>query len=642
MTRHPTPVKVFVAASGNEFMSDLATWITESCASSGRDTALVKDSLPRADGFVNLVVAPHEFFELFDAPAEQLQRAASVSVCVTTEQPGTPWFDLTVDVCRRAQYTLDINHHGVEALRELGIDAGYLQVGSVNSMVAARDLPDVSENRPIDVLFMGGLDERRGQALARLAPRLATRRADLRLFPFDRPVSSTTPGVVFGPAKYELLASAKLLVNIHRDRSGPAGPHYFEWARVIEAMSNGCVVVSEPSDQHGPLRAGTDFISVDLDGMSDAIDQLLDNFADRQRLAASAFDAATKSLALDQTVPALLDDLEGQRKIGPSAPMTADPTQGRWTLGASTGPHPIRLGPFQPVAELQKSAKRIALADTALLRRIDQTDCLLRHGATQHIDLIATPAHTAGPAPRVSAIVTLYNYAEVVTDALSSLAGSVDVDFEIVIVDDHSTDDGRTVVEQFLREHPQVPMLLLGKQANEGLAHARNDAIAAATGDYVFVMDADNEVYPQCLSRLSETLDQNEDVAAAYSILEDFGESQGVRSAFPWEPQRLCTANYIDAQAMWRRTTLESLGGYRFDDEFVYGWEDWDLWLQLAASGGRALLLREILGRYRVQASSMISLTNLATNEAVDALRHRYPSLPWPGTADNATATIGQ
>jgi hypothetical protein len=81
---------------------------------------------------------------------------------------------------------------------------------------------------------------------------------------------------------------------------------------------------------------------------------------------------------------------------------------------------------------------------------------------------------------------------------------------------------------------------------------------------------------------------------------------------------------------MFRKSAWERLGGYRADDDLVYGWEDWDLWLRLAATGGRAMLVTQILGRYRVQQGSMIALTNLATDEAIAAMRDRYPSLPWP------------
>ena len=82
---------------------------------------------------------------------------------------------------------------------------------------------------------------------------------------------------------------------------------------------------------------------------------------------------------------------------------------------------------------------------------------------------------------------------------------------------------------------------------------------------------------------------------------------------------------------MLRKSAWLRLGGYRAD-ESVYGWEDWDLWLRLAAEGGQAMLVTQILGRYRVQRGSMISLTNLATDDAIAAMRTRYPTLPWPST----------
>ena len=144
------------------------------------------------------------------------------------------------------------------------------------------------------------------------------------------------------------------------------------------------------------------------------------------------------------------------------------------------------------------------------------------------------------------------------------------------------------------------------------------------------VMDADNAVYPSCLRKLADALHENPAVDAAYAILEEFGDERSIRSALAWDVDRLCRANYIDAQAMLRRSAWKRLGGYRADDEFVYGWEDWDLWLRLAAEGGRAMLVTQMLGRYRVQRGSMIGLTNLATDEAIAAMRARYPRLPWP------------
>jgi hypothetical protein len=77
------------------------------------------------------------------------------------------------------------------------------------------------------------------------------------------------------------------------------------------------------------------------------------------------------------------------------------------------------------------------------------------------------------------------------------------------------------------------------------------------------VMDADNHVYPTALRKLADALRAQPDASAAYSVLEDFGAQRNVRSAVAWDPPRLCAANYIDAQAMWRKADWQSLGGYR-------------------------------------------------------------------------------
>ncbi len=227
-------------------------------------------------------------------------------------------------------------------------------------------------------------------------------------------------------------------------------------------------------------------------------------------------------------------------------------------------------------------------------------------------------------------MVSLYNYAGVVTDTLASIAASEGIDFEVIVVEDHATDDSRAVVQQFLDANPTIPMTLLAKDANEGLAAARNAGFEHARAPLVMVMDADNMIYPTCLRKLADALHDNPDVDAAYAILEDFGDQRNIRSAMAWDVDRLCRANYIDAQAMLRKSAWQRLGGYRADDDLVYGWEDWDLWLRLAAGGGRAMLVTQILGRYRVQRGSMIALTNLATDDAIAAIRDRYPTLPWP------------
>ena len=631
-------VKVFVAARGNQFMSDIAGWIAEVAAMTGRRVEMVTDRLPTADGSINLVVAPHEFFELYAAHRKDLQRAAAASVCVNTEQPGTSWFRLAVDACRRGLLTLDISDQGAAALRQHGLPVERLRLGGVPSMhVVSKDA-----DRPIDVLFMGGLDDRRGAALADLAPHLWNLHADIRVVSVDRPIDAETPQTVFGTEKYQLLSSAKLLLNIHRGR--PAGADhspYFEWARAVEAMAQGCIVVSEPSEGCEPLVAGQHFVEASTGEMAGTIHDLLHDDDRRAEIAEAARQVIFGDLALVNSLGPLLDRID-QTVLPEIAAHSNSPAvrKGSWQLGHSQGPHPVRLGAFRPFLPTLVAAKRLAMAENAALQRLDAAACELAHGSHQHVTQTETPSFAAA-SPEVSVVVSLYNYADVVVDTLNSVAASEGVAYELLVVEDHATDHSRAVVQRYLDDHPTVPMALIAKDANQGLAAARNTGFEHARAPLVMVMDADNTMYPTCLRKLADALNDNPDVEAAYAILEDFGDQRNIRSALAWDVDRLCRANYIDAQAMLRKSTWQRLDGYRADDDLVYGWEDWDLWLRLAASGGKAMLVTQILGRYRVQRGSMIALTNLATDDAIAAMRERYPTLPWPpppgrGSADRA------
>ena len=635
-------VNVFVAATGNEFMRDIATNFVEAAQQLGNHAELVTDRLPAVDGSINLVIAPHEYFVLSDAPTADLKRAAAASVCVCTEQPNTPWFHLSLDACQRGLLTFDINEHGTTALRDFGVDAVRLPFGAVPSMTVGADASGSvrDTDRDIDVLFMGSLDPRRGRALAGLAPVLWDRHSELRLFPFDKPVTPGTPGVVFGEEKYALLRRAKVLVNVHRDRSthlppGTEPPAYFEWVRMVETMANGCVVITEPSEGHGPLVAGEHFLSVEVEDMAREVVALLEDPDRLHRVSDAARLAVTKDLSLASSLGPALELIE--QRVLPNLASHVNSgahLRGGWRLHEGGAEGPKRLGAFRPYAEVLARAKQIALEESDTLRRLEAVQAMLRHSTEQHIHRVATPAYTtavaSGTLPAISVLVTLYDYESLVAETLDSIIASRDVGIEVVIVEDHATDNSRQVVTDYLGEHPDVPMLLLAKDANEGLAAARNTGIDACRAELVMIMDADNLVYPTCLRRMADALHGDPEAAFAYAALEEFGGLAHVRSAFAWNPAWLCAANYIDAQTMIRRSALVELGGYRVGDPLVFGWEDWEMWLRLASRGQHGVLVPEMLGRYRVQSGSMIGLTNLSVDESLAHLRVLHPTLPWP------------
>ena len=613
------PVEVYVARNGNAFMSDIAQWLAEAAGLAGRDVTVVTDRLPRDPLVTNLVLAPHEFFLLHDATDAEVNRAAAISVPIGTEQPGTAWFGLGLTFCRPSHRVLDINAHGVKAVRRVGIAATRLALGAVPSMVSG------SVDRDVDVLFLGGDTGRRRAVLSALGPVLWNRRSDLRLFRFTEPVHGGVPGLVFGQDKYDLLARTRILVNVHRDDTAPG---YFEWARMVETMANGATVVTEPSTGFEPLVPGTHFVSTD-----DLAGTVVELLADPDRCGAIG-EAGRKAVLDENPLSALLrpvlDELD-----------ELDLTRSTWNQRRRTRSNKVVrthrrpfLPEFRPAETLRVRVYHALLAEQDIQRSIDAARCQLKYGVPSHDVEFTTTGYDAslasGVAPEVSVVVTLYNYAGVVTETLESLAASTDVDIEIIVVDDHSTDDGRAVVQTFMERVIDLPVLLLGRENNCGLPKARNHGIARARADKVMIIDADNTVYPVCLRRLADTLDANPEASFVYSTLEAFGHEPGLRSQLPWYVPWLCAANYLDAQAMIRRGVLERHGGYRDDDEWIYGWEDWDLWLRLAVAGEHGVHIPEMLGRYRTQRTSMISMSNLAAGAMTTHLRVCYPTLPWP------------
>jgi hypothetical protein len=448
------------------------------------------------------------------------------------------------------------------------------------------------------------------------------RRSELRLFRFTAPVHGGVPGLVFGRDKYALLARSRILVNIHRDDTRPG---YFEWARILEALANGTTVVTEPSAGYEPLRPGVHFI--ESDDLASVVAELLD---DPERCAALGKAGAAAVLdehPLAARLSPVLDELDN---------LDATPTSRRRRRSLRRNrprraPKPPLLPVFHPTDHLRSNVFHALLAEQELQRGIDAVRCQLTHGSADHTIVFETPAWAADDSPpEVSVVVTLFNYFGFVGEALSSITASRDVDTEIIVVDDHSTDGGRDVVLRFMDDHLEQPMLLLGRESNGGLPAARNQGIAAARADNVMILDADNAVYPTCVRRLADALDDNPDASFAYATLEEFGTQTGLRSHLRWYLPWLCEGGYLDAQAMIRRAVLERHGGYRTGDEWIYGWEDWDLWLRLAVAGEHGVHVPEMLGRYRTQRSSMISMSNLAADQMGVHFRRRYPTLPWP------------
>jgi hypothetical protein len=649
----PAGYRIFVSPDGNAFMTEIATLLVAVFCDLDLHAVLVQEGLPgeALDGAVELVVAPHEYFHLLSNRTKAQKRAAAAAcVHVTTEQPGTPWFETSFSYCRHAPLVLDINPLGVSALAARGVNVRHLPLGYHRSWDVWNG--ESGSKRPIDVVFMGALTPRREGFFATNAPTFASLDCRFLLTDASRPLTGSAPNFVVGRDKLELLASAKVLINIHQ-----ADARYFEWHRVLPALANGCVVVTEPSEDVAPLRAFEHFVEAPLGVVAAYAASLVADVAHRDQLALDAHSFAKRELDMEEQIATLIPELAGAvgsalnaqtvRRVARSPRVAVAGHAGRVLRRARRDArmlirtrHPPQKG---ALAELERSSKAtqaglkaVLLSNAALRRQIEALESRLSGDHADGYDIVRSAAYD-DVAPELTVGVSLYNYEHHVEECLTSVLASRGILAEMIVVDDNSSDRSAERVRRFIELHDRYPIALVARHANRGLSRARNTIFELARSEYVFLLDADNAVYPDALRKLHAALAPS-DAAFAYSILERFGEqpdlrsrTPGLLSELPWDVRRLLEGNYIDAMSLVRKSTWEAAGGFDSDlDERFGGWEDYAFWLSLAERGLEGLLVPEILGRYRSHRRSMLATVNLDVDSIFGFLRTRHDSLPWP------------
>lgn len=575
------------------------------------------DCFPRLRDDLAYLFVPHEYLPLTQAGAHPSPAQLRRSVALCTEQPGTPWFDQAVPVAKAAGRAIDINDEGTRELRRLGVSADTLQLGYVPEWDHWGG--DEQREREFDLTFMGGYTPRRAKALASCGSVLVDRHAAIHLFDTRIPHTAASDAFFSGTRKWEHLASSKVILNVHRSPLA-----YLEWQRVLGAMANGCVVLTEHSLGCDPLVAGEHFVSTTAENIPTVLRGLLDDEDLLARVRRQAYEALRDRLPLDASISLLAEALDAVSRADVD--------------GLAPGrlqPHAQPRPPVAPLPEYERLVQQRTETDVMrmalkhlILSQADITRSLRATAVRSEPDHVETYGHARQRPPRVSVVLTVYNYATVVGEAIASVAASDHDDYEIVVVEDASTDDSLAAIRAAIHAHPWVRATLVARGSNQGLAAARNLGVACASAESVFILDADNAVYPHCLSRLDAALSGNPDLSFAYGLLEVF-DSTGARDLMSWrhwDPHALRFGNYIDAMAMIRKSAIEEAGGYTADRR-LYGWEDFALWCALANSGARGVRLPEIVARYRATGASMISITDIDASAAWSTLAQRYAVL---------------
>lgn len=203
-------------------------------------------------------------------------------------------------------------------------------------------------------------------------------------------------------------------------------------------------------------------------------------------------------------------------------------------------------------------------------------------------------------APAVSVVLPVYNAEATLARAIASLQAQTDPDFELIAVDDGSTDGSAAILRGLAEADPRIRVLT---RSHEGIVAALNAGLAAARAPYVARMDADDESHPSRLAAQRAMLDADPGLGVASCLVAHPAPeaAAGYAHHVAWlnrvvtaedvERERFVEAPLAHPSAMFRRELVARHGGYR-DGDFP---EDYELWLRWLEAGVRMAKAQEVL-----------------------------------------------
>jgi glycosyltransferase involved in cell wall biosynthesis len=211
--------------------------------------------------------------------------------------------------------------------------------------------------------------------------------------------------------------------------------------------------------------------------------------------------------------------------------------------------------------------------------------------------------------PAVSILTPAFNSAAFIGETIESVLGQTWSDFELLIVDDGSTDGTLDAVRAAARGDSRVKSF---SSAHGGPSMARNVALQHASGRLLALLDSDDVWEPQYLTSQLSLLDRHPDISiVSANVLSRGGPlngtpfwpiTSGTHELGAHEP--IAQDNAVSVFAVFRREVFEQIGG--FDPAFT-GNEDYEFWLRAVNAGFRVMQNRAPLGRYRRRPGSVSS-----------------------------------
>lgn len=222
-----------------------------------------------------------------------------------------------------------------------------------------------------------------------------------------------------------------------------------------------------------------------------------------------------------------------------------------------------------------------------------------------NVDLpaVTRPSPEPGAQALLSVVIPFYNLGTYLAATLRSVLASTYQPLEVIIVDDGSIEDLSVTVLARL-EAQNIPNVRIIHSPNQGLSLTRNLGAQQARGAYLTFVDADDLVEPDFFARAIAVLNNYDNVGFVYSWVQYFEGNDEWWPAWNTEFPYLLGHNMLSAFAVLPRQLFLQHAQNR--PELTYGYEDWDGWIRLVATGYVGVSLPQRLVKYRVRTGSML------------------------------------
>ena len=285
--------------------------------------------------------------------------------------------------------------------------------------------------------------------------------------------------------------------------------------------------------------------------------------------------------------------------------------------------------------QFQMGSSAAAVAQTRYLKDLT---AVAKCDSNQPQKSAAPAAHSTKSLPLVSVVIPAYNAESFIAKTLASVLAQTYPCFEVLVVNDGSSDRTPTIVQSFIEKDARIRLL---QQPNAGVAAARNLGIEQANGEFVAPIDSDDLWHPETMTKLvGQFLSTGSDVGVVYVWSVDIDERDQQTGGFHASVvegevyKTLICHNFLGnaSSTLIRKSSLEHVGGYdhQLRAQNAQGCEDWDLYLRLAEHYKFGVVPEFLVSYRKVSGSLSGDFRQMARSQLrmLEAIQKKHPNIP--------------